>query len=370
MKRAVTRVGDKCTGHDDCPSVPLIEGDPTVLVNGKPIAVIGSKYQNHSGSNTKDHTPHIITGSSHVFVHGKPVARIGDLVSCGATVAEGSCNVFIGDDEIHDNRYGAIHVKDKFFDESSEIDRTILSMPEICESMANKTEDKKDKQGWIYLKQMFEKWLTGNALSIETSKLDYKKAKILSFNWFNRFDRFVDVKQELIDNCLNEKGQTSLIKVLKENGYFDAPREFDFINVSYKERDKYYFNQRSVDELDLSLHPIDGLSIAMGAFVINATAKGKVEKKSDGGYLITVDQIGLYAKDMFNFAGANNLYLFWSYKDKDFSTNGIAGTLDDNYHWLTNEDFNLFRKNTNNGEDFLIFSEVEKQSLSAKIHNK
>ena len=47
---------------------------------------------------------------------------------------------------------------------------------------------------------------------------------------------------------------------------FDAPREFDFINVSYKERDKYYFNQRSVDELDLSLHPIDGLSIAMGAF--------------------------------------------------------------------------------------------------------
>ena len=59
-----------------------------------------------------------------------------------------------------------------------------------------------------------------------------------------------------------------------------------------------------------------------------------------------------------------------SYKDKDFSTNGIAGTLDDNYHWLTNEDFNLFRKNTNNGEDFLIFSEVEKQSLSAKIHNK
>ena len=163
---------------------------------------------------------------------------------------------------------------------------------------------------------------------------------------------------------------TETVLRLKENGYFDAPREFDFINVSYKERDKYYFNQRSVDELDLSLHPIDGLSIAMGAFVINATAKGKVEKKSDGGYLITVDQIGLYAKDMFNFAGANNLYLFWSYKDKDFSTNGIAGTLDDNYHWLTNEDFNLFRKNTNNGEDFLIFSEVEKQSLSAKIHNK
>ena len=61
---------------------------------------------------------------------------------------------------------------------------------------------------------------------------------------------------------------------------------------------------------------------------------------------------------------------FMNLDKNDFSTNGIAGTLDDNYHWLTNEDFNLFRKNTNNGEDFLIFSEVEKQSLSAKIHNK
>lgn len=35
MKRAVTRVGDKCTGHDDCPSVPLIEGDPTCFSKWK-----------------------------------------------------------------------------------------------------------------------------------------------------------------------------------------------------------------------------------------------------------------------------------------------------------------------------------------------
>lgn len=42
---AATRVGDKCTGHDSCPAVPLIEGYSHVLVNGKPIGVVDCAYQ-------------------------------------------------------------------------------------------------------------------------------------------------------------------------------------------------------------------------------------------------------------------------------------------------------------------------------------
>lgn len=32
---AVTRVGDKCTGHDNCPAVTLSSGSSTVMVKGK-----------------------------------------------------------------------------------------------------------------------------------------------------------------------------------------------------------------------------------------------------------------------------------------------------------------------------------------------
>lgn len=362
---AATRVGDKCTGHDSCPAVPLIEGYSHVLVNGKPIGVVDCAYQNHGCTGHATHTPHIAEGAPNVFVNGKAVARVGDRVDCGGTVAEGSSNVIVVNSggELAGNEIGAKAVKAVFFDDANEIDRTILSMPEICQAMIDKTEEQKDKQGWIYLKQMFEKWLRSDALSVESSSLDYDKAKILSFDWFNQFERFVEVKQDLIDNCLNDKGQTSLINILKENGYFDNPREFDFINVSYKEKDRFYFNQRSVDELDVSLKPIDGLSIAMGNFVINAVAKGVVEKQANGSFLITVEQIGLYVKDKFNFVGIN-FYLCWSYKDKDFSP---YKKYKDNYHWLTNNEFNQFRKNLNKGEDFLIFSDVEKESISTKI---
>ncbi len=362
---AVTRVGDKCTGHDNCPAVPLVEGDSTILVNGKPIGVVGCAYQSHSCTTHTSHTPHIAQGAPYVFAHGKAVARVGDAVDCGGTVAQGSSNISVGNGggELVGNAIGANAVKTVFWDNSNETDKTILSMPEICQAMADKT-DEPDKQGWVYLKQMFEKWLRGDALSAGSSSLDYSKAMFLSFDWFNQFERFVEVKQDLIDNCLNDKGQASLIKILKENGYFDNPREFDFINVSYKERDKYYFNQRSILELDFNIDPIDGLSIAMGNFVINAVAKGKVDKQSDGTYQVTVEQIGIYSKDSFNFDGGN-IYLFWSYKNKDFSTNSIV---DEDYVYLDNNDFNSFRTTTSKGEDFFIFSGVEKHAVYTKLN--
>lgn len=90
---AITRVGDKCTGHDNCPAVPLVEGIAKVRVNGKPIGVVGCAYQAHGCVAHSTHTPHIVQGSSKVRVNGKPVARVGDAVDCGGTVAEGSSNV-------------------------------------------------------------------------------------------------------------------------------------------------------------------------------------------------------------------------------------------------------------------------------------
>lgn len=361
---AVTRVGDNNTGHDACPPTALSSGSPNVNINGIPAGRVGDPYNPHGCPAHVPHVGNIVAGAPHVFINGKAAGRIGDPVSCGGSVAAGSSNVFIGNGggELVGNAIGANAVKTAFWDNSNETDKTILSMPEICQAMADKTDDP-DKQGWVYLKQMFEKWLRGDALSAGSSSLDYSKAMFLSFDWFNQFERFVEVKQDLIDNCLNDKGQASLIKILKENGYFDNPREFDFINVSYKERERYYFNHRPVKELDASLDPIDGLSIAMGAFTINATAKGKVEKQSDENFLITVEQIGLYVKDTFNFVG-KNLYFYWSYKDKDFSTYKIYNN---NYCWLTNKSFNQFRENANKGEDFLIFSDVEKESISTKI---
>lgn len=94
---AVTRVGDNCTGHDDCPPVPLVAGSGNVFVNGKPVCRIGDPYETHSCPVHSPHTPHLAAGASNVFVNGIPVSRIGDAVDCGGSAAQGSPNVFVGD---------------------------------------------------------------------------------------------------------------------------------------------------------------------------------------------------------------------------------------------------------------------------------
>ena len=84
------RVGD-ASGH---PGVITGPGVPTVLIGGKPAAVVGDLH-------TCSQYPHAPTpiappGSKTVLIGGKPAARAGDLAGCGAPLLAGAPNVVIG----------------------------------------------------------------------------------------------------------------------------------------------------------------------------------------------------------------------------------------------------------------------------------
>lgn len=69
-----------CQGHDSCAPVKAIEGDSTVLVNGRRVVCMGHKFDTHG---CKHHGPHngvVVKASSIMFVNGRAVARMGDLV--------------------------------------------------------------------------------------------------------------------------------------------------------------------------------------------------------------------------------------------------------------------------------------------------
>lgn len=93
---AATRLGDNCTGHDLCPSVPLVECSPDVNVNGLGAGRVGDHYSAHGCISHSSHQDVIVAGSRTVFVNGKPFARVGDAVSLGGSVQAGSGNVFVG----------------------------------------------------------------------------------------------------------------------------------------------------------------------------------------------------------------------------------------------------------------------------------
>lgn len=93
---AATRKGDSCTGHDDCPAVPLVTCSEDVLINGRGAGRQGDTYAGHGCLVHPGHQDVIIGGSSSVFINDMPAAREGDSVSIGGSVAEGSSDVFIG----------------------------------------------------------------------------------------------------------------------------------------------------------------------------------------------------------------------------------------------------------------------------------
>ena len=93
---AVTRLGDTCTGHDDCPPVALTSASGDVLINGKGAGRVGDSYAPHSCTVHPSHSGTISSGSGSVTINGRPAARVGDPVSCGGSVAQGSGNVTIG----------------------------------------------------------------------------------------------------------------------------------------------------------------------------------------------------------------------------------------------------------------------------------
>lgn len=95
MPGPVCRVGDK-----NSVGGVIITGNPTVLVNGRPIAVIGSTVSPHPICGAKGGASHCAAKTTsknfRVLVGGKPVVTVGDLDTCGHPRASGAYTVIVG----------------------------------------------------------------------------------------------------------------------------------------------------------------------------------------------------------------------------------------------------------------------------------
>ena len=89
----ISRVGDDVGGG------VILNGNNTVVCNGKPVAILGSQISAHPCCGVIGCGGHcsatIVGGSNTVFVAGSPMIRAGDPASCGHTSA-GSNNVTCG----------------------------------------------------------------------------------------------------------------------------------------------------------------------------------------------------------------------------------------------------------------------------------
>ena len=93
----VARKGDKSSGHDACPGVPIVDKvSSDVLINGKPCAIDGSVFAAHGCLVHPAHSGVVVAPSRQVLVNGKNIACISDAESCGGVIVSGSTDVKVG----------------------------------------------------------------------------------------------------------------------------------------------------------------------------------------------------------------------------------------------------------------------------------
>lgn len=94
--KSVQRLGDTNTAGG-----VIMSGDPTVLVNLRPVATIGMPVSPHPCCGAKGCPPvhcaaKTTSISPRVLVRGRPICTTGAFDTCAHTRSIGSLNVFVG----------------------------------------------------------------------------------------------------------------------------------------------------------------------------------------------------------------------------------------------------------------------------------
>ncbi len=356
---AITRKGDKSTGHDGCAPVEAIEGANNFLVNGKPVVLVGDKYASHGCLVHSPHQGQLAGGSPSFFVNGRAVGRVGDPISCGGTVAEGDSFFIIGNgNEKALNKAGYELKKTVTRHTRRKEDDIFFCLPLIADAMGNKANEK-DRIGWHYLRDMFYKWLAGKANDVPQNNpnpfwvdidwvLSYFPEEFLSVNFPNA--------------AKNEKAIISLNNILAREGYFEKQNnEFDFVNNLWQEWERYYYQRVDIEEYQLVGI---GIIAALETFTFRFLPKGKIEYLDENKYKIIVEQVAVFVHDVFNFEGDANL-LFdtlgcWSCEEKDVS----IVPKNDTYKKMSNAKFRDFREHNKIGNDFLVLSKLKELNIT------
>ena len=117
-----------------------------------------------------------------------------------------------------------------------------------------------------------------------------------------------------------------------------------------------YIQNRPVNQssADAYLNP-DGLTAAIKDFNFRVAIKGEA-KYTQNGIEVTVEEVGVYAKESYDFINDGTVYVF--------SNDQPLGIWDEGVGYVTNDSFNEWRKANNKGGDFWVYSDIRVTRLN------
>jgi hypothetical protein len=210
------------------------------------------------------------------------------------------------------------------------------------DSMLTEIPHEMEWMGWTQASELLETWFErppATAPNYSTPVTDAVK-----MDWVLQFARAKLVYDQIIKDRIwsNSASIVRMAAILKQQVRV-AGQPWGDLSKSVTDIDKEWINARPVvDGL-----AFDALAGALGAFVFQVAISGRLVSIGGGEFQVSIEEVGIYVKDSFDFNGDQFLG-FWGYRDDP----------------INNFDFRQWRAENHAGGDFRVFSDVKRTTLS------
>ena len=183
---------------------------------------------------------------------------------------------------------------------------------------------------------------------------------LVSVDWILKFDRAKSVYDKIISERLwrNSAAINAIKGMLKSKGLLKLEvgksASFGDFTRTALELHQDHVNHRLVD---YSVIFDDDMDAALGNFSFYILIKGSVRRQKGSSVELTINSIGIYIKDSYDF-NDEQLLGYWSEDDYNISTRNIFKGVK-----VSNADFRRWRDIHLHGGDFLILSDIKEVHL-------
>lgn len=224
---------------------------------------------------------------------------------------------------------------------------------------------------WVRGAKLMDKWFSGSANNVPASGLP--STDIISMDWVLNFSRARQTYDTLIAEriWLNDAARREIIKLLaRKNALGKGIQRFHLPGMPQAmDADSIQF--RIVGgNMDMLVGPMDDLRASLGNFTFRLVVGGTTEEEMaekevksgppikipTGNYLVTIDEVGIYVRDSYDFndpAGGDQDLGNWNFETNSVGRTGLNGGLP-----VRNSDFRNWRSANGKGGDYIVYSDM------------